>query len=174
MADDKDRVIAELTEECTRWRRIVNEYGREVVELRNQIHVLENRSCDVACVWCGYHFTSTVRSQAEHLYEHAKVCEKHPVRKLIEEVEELKAELRLRDISPSNAQLKKWTAVCKPPPLPHYQDERHCGHCQADTLHECRDSEHERDSSDDFQRCTVCRWYKTGHSRTYEPPIEPS
>lgn len=42
---------------------------------------LELRAREVTCVWCGYQFGSTLQSQAEHLYEHAKVCDKHPVRK---------------------------------------------------------------------------------------------
>lgn len=36
---------------------------------------------EVTCVWCGHQFVTTLQSQAEELYEHAKVCEKHPVRK---------------------------------------------------------------------------------------------
>lgn len=36
---------------------------------------------EVTCVWCGHQFQSTLQSQAEHLYDHAKTCEKHPVHK---------------------------------------------------------------------------------------------
>jgi hypothetical protein len=36
------------------------------------------------------------------------------------------------------------------------QDERFCPACDADTLHLCRYTEHERDSSGNYRQCTVC------------------
>ena len=35
----------------------------------------------VTCVWCGHQFVATPQSQAEELYEHAKDCGEHPVKK---------------------------------------------------------------------------------------------
>lgn len=51
-----------------------------------------------------------------------------------------------------------------------YIDERYCGHCDRYTQHTCYDSNHERDSSGDFQQCEVCNWYMSGYTRKYEPP----
>ena len=55
---------------------------------------------------------------------------------------------------------------------PTYQDERWCPKCQAYTQHQCVDGNHERDSSNDYQECTKCRWWGTGGwSANYEPPL---
>lgn len=54
-------------------------------------------------------------------------------------------------------------------PTPEYRDERFCGHCQADTDHICRDDTHERDSSQDYQCCTVCGWWRMGHGKPHAP-----
>lgn len=51
-----------------------------------------------------------------------------------------------------------------------YDDERFCAHCDRDTPHTCRDGGHERDSSNDYQKCTVCGWYKFGFMREPSPP----
>jgi len=52
-----------------------------------------------------------------------------------------------------------------------YKDERYCDNCDKDTQHTCRDSEHERDSSGDYQECLECGWYALGFTGEYEPPI---
>jgi ribosomal protein L44E len=52
-----------------------------------------------------------------------------------------------------------------------YEDERYCERCDKYTPHTCRDSEHERDSSYDYQQCRECGWWKTGFSNSYHPPI---
>jgi len=52
-----------------------------------------------------------------------------------------------------------------------YLAERFCDHCERDTQHNCRDSDHERDSSADYQECLVCHWYCTGMSGEYHPPL---
>lgn len=52
-----------------------------------------------------------------------------------------------------------------------YEDDRFCEHCQADTPHQCRDGGHERDSSNDYQKCLVCRWFRFGMSGEYSPPM---
>jgi len=52
-----------------------------------------------------------------------------------------------------------------------YEGTRFCDHCEKDTKHICRDSTHERDSSDDYQKCLECGWYMTGYSGEYNPPI---
>lgn len=53
-----------------------------------------------------------------------------------------------------------------------YQDERYCEHCGRDTPHTCSDTDHERDSSWDYQQCMCCRWYKYGHDCHYTEPDE--
>lgn len=54
-----------------------------------------------------------------------------------------------------------------------YEDERFCLHCDKDTPHICKDSNHERDSSWDHQECKVCGWYSLGpFGSEYHPPIE--
>ncbi len=43
----------------------------------------------------------------------------------------------------------------------HYRDDRYCDRCDRETLHDCKDSGHERDSSQDYRKCLVCgleRW----------------
>jgi hypothetical protein len=55
---------------------------RFIAELEDEVKRLGNMAREVTCVWCGFQFESTLQSQADHLYQHAKVCEKHPVRKL--------------------------------------------------------------------------------------------
>lgn len=52
----------------------------------------------------------------------------------------------------------------------YYDDERYCENCKEDTWHSCRDSTHERDSSDDYQECKKCGWWMTGYMRKYHPP----
>ncbi len=53
----------------------------------------------------------------------------------------------------------------------YYDDERFCDHCKKDTLHNCRDSTHERDSTDDYQECKDCGWWMTGYDRKYNAPF---
>lgn len=62
---------------------------------------------------------------------------------------------------------KGWVKKDRTPQF--YKKERFCDHCQKDTTHECKDSDHERDSSGDWQECLVCGWYKTGRSDEYFP-----
>lgn len=58
---------------------------------------LRIREREVTCVWCGHQFKSTLQSQAQHLYEHAKVCEKHPIHAAESQLAALRAEVeRLR------------------------------------------------------------------------------
>lgn len=52
-----------------------------------------------------------------------------------------------------------------------YETTRFCDHCDKDTLHKCRDSQHERDSSQDYQECLECGWFMTGYTGKYEPPF---
>lgn len=59
---------------------------------RREPHPVSRRL--VTCVWCGHAFRSTERSQAEHLFEHAKICKKHPVSELVKRIESLKRELK--------------------------------------------------------------------------------
>lgn len=53
-----------------------------------------------------------------------------------------------------------------------YQDERWCSNCKDYTEHYCIDSDHERDSSGDYEKCLVCNWYKTGFDNIAQPPWE--
>jgi len=43
-----------------------------------------------------------------------------------------------------------------------YVDERYCEHCQEYTMQKCVDSEHERDSSADWEKCLTCGWEYNG------------
>ena len=58
---------------------------------RKERDELAGRLREVSCVWCGHQFVTTLQSQAEELYQHAKTCEKHPIRKAEAERDELKA-----------------------------------------------------------------------------------
>lgn len=53
-----------------------------------------------------------------------------------------------------------------------YIDERLCENCNAETEHSCRDSDHERDSSYDFEECLVCGWWKYGFLSHKGPPFD--
>lgn len=52
-----------------------------------------------------------------------------------------------------------------------YTDTLFCDHCQKDTEHIVQDDEHERDSSNDVETCTVCRWYRSGYDGKYHAPL---
>lgn len=52
----------------------------------------------------------------------------------------------------------------------YYEDDRYCTNCDDYTAHKCKDSNHERDSSGDYQECIVCGWYKNGFTDRYHPP----
>jgi hypothetical protein len=55
-----------------------------------------------------------------------------------------------------------------------YNDERWCDNCNRETPHECYDSGHERDSSSDWHRCTICLYTWSGYTgRQYPPDPEP-
>lgn len=49
-------------------------------------------------------------------------------------------------------------------------DTRYCDHCKKDTQQNCRDSGHERDSSDEWQECLTCHWFKSGMSSEWRAP----
>ncbi len=53
-----------------------------------------------------------------------------------------------------------------------YEDERFCEHCEKETPHTCYDSGHERDSSNDYQKCQVCGWWLLGMFTHYLPPSD--
>lgn len=53
-----------------------------------------------------------------------------------------------------------------------YEDELYCDHCEEDTIQEVFDSEHERDSSNDWRICKKCRWRYSGWSGKWSPPSE--
>ena len=53
-----------------------------------------------------------------------------------------------------------------------YEDECFCDHCNADTRHKFKDSDHERDSSGNYRECLTCGWWRTGMDDTYYPPLE--
>ena len=56
-----------------------------LAEVERERDDLAMREREITCVWCGHEFESTLKSQAEHLYAHAQICEKHPVKKLKDE-----------------------------------------------------------------------------------------
>lgn len=81
-------------------------------------------------------------------------------------VSDVTREMRNRVVALVDAGMKQARTL-----LPgYYHDERICWHCDRETLHVCKDSRHERDSSADFQECTVCKWYRTGMFGDYRPP----
>lgn len=49
-------------------------------------------------------------------------------------------------------------------------DNRYCGHCHDFTDQECRDSDHERDSSADWRKCLTCGWEYRGLTGAWHPP----
>lgn len=51
----------------------------------------------------------------------------------------------------------------------HFQEPKLCGHCGRTTAHKCKEG-NVRDSTQDYQECTVCGWYKYANSRDYYPP----
>lgn len=53
-----------------------------------------------------------------------------------------------------------------------YDDEWFCDRCQQDTPHRVHESGHDRDMSNDWRECTVCRWRWSGLTGEYHPPIE--
>jgi hypothetical protein len=63
-------------------------------------------------------------------------------------------------------------AVANPTSADLYDEIRPCSHCNLDTLHQCYDSGHERDSSDDWARCTVCNWRRGGHDDEHQPSVD--
>ncbi len=52
------------------------------------------------------------------------------------------------------------------------EDERFCTHCDKDTRQLCEDSDHERDSSQDYRKCLECGWTYSGFTGKYEPPVK--
>jgi hypothetical protein len=62
--------------------------------------------------------------------------------------------------------------VKRTPPDNDYEAERWCENCKEYTNHFCRDTQHERDSSGDYQKCLTCEWYKIGMAGTYYPPLD--
>ena len=54
----------------------------------------------------------------------------------------------------------------------YYEEIRECEHCKKETKHQCKDSEHERDSTGDYQECLECFYWKTGYNwDKLEPPL---
>ncbi len=47
------------------------------------------------------------------------------------------------------------------------QDEHFCPNCKRETMHDCRYSTHERDSSADRMTCQVCKWRYSGYTGKY-------
>ncbi len=45
-----------------------------------------------------------------------------------------------------------------------YYDERYCENCEETTMQQCIDSEHERDSSGDWEKCLTCNWEYSGYT----------
>ena len=66
----------------------------------------------VACAWCGHQYaTGTPRSQNETLVQHAKVCEKHPLRQAEAERDTAQAEVaRLRAALARTREIMEQTA----------------------------------------------------------------
>jgi ribosomal protein L44E len=53
-----------------------------------------------------------------------------------------------------------------------YRDERYCPFCDRETAQEVTDSEHERDSSGDYQECLECSATYWGFTGEWEPARE--
>jgi hypothetical protein len=55
-----------------------------------------------------------------------------------------------------------------------YTTNRWCPTCDDYTLQECRDSEHERDSSQDYQKCLTCGSEYSGYTGEWTAPEQRS
>lgn len=82
-----------LADEIELLRTKLSARDRELSAVREERDDLLRRAREVTCVWCGHQFVTTLQSQADELYEHAKVCPKHPVNKAESELARVKAEL---------------------------------------------------------------------------------
>lgn len=67
------------------------------------------------------------------------------------------------------AAFKGEAAPPRDPDAGEYASDRRCPNCKKETLHVCRDDTHERDSSADYRRCTVCNWWQMGHGEYHAP-----
>jgi hypothetical protein len=65
----------------------MKQFRDERDRLAGEVERLSSR--EVSCVWCGFKFDSTEQAQAEHLYQHALKCEKHPLKKAGDRIVEL-------------------------------------------------------------------------------------
>lgn len=55
-----------------------------------------------------------------------------------------------------------------------YIDTKHCDHCDEETVHEIHNAGHERDSSNDWEKCLACGYIKFGHSDQQIEPYPPT
>lgn len=53
-----------------------------------------------------------------------------------------------------------------------YEGDGYCPNCGKDTNQLYVSGGHERDSSNDYQRCLECRWWRIGFRREWNPPLE--
>lgn len=54
----------------------------------------------------------------------------------------------------------------------YYIDERFCENCDCYRDQRCKDSDHERDSSGDYEECLTCKFYKTGLTNKRSHPFQ--
>jgi hypothetical protein len=74
---------------------VAREFARQLDPIVADRDRPANMAREITCVWCGHQFVTKLKSQAEELHEHAKVCERHPVRKA--EAERDRANFLLRN-----------------------------------------------------------------------------
>ena len=73
--------------------KMLHDAANEIEQLRKWIGDLQDGSY-INCVYCGHQYPpGTPESRDKHLYEHIKVCPKHPLSKALAEMENLKKQL---------------------------------------------------------------------------------
>lgn len=53
-----------------------------------------------------------------------------------------------------------------------YKDIDYCPHCNKETEQVFKSADHERDSSNDTQTCTVCGYWKSGYTDNWIAPSD--
>lgn len=78
--------------------QMLQDAADEVEQLRKWVGDLQDGSY-INCVYCGHRYPpGTPESRDKHLYEHIKVCPKHPLSKALAEIKDLKKQLEAGNV----------------------------------------------------------------------------
>ena len=146
-----------------------NEPSRDGLSHKEVIAACKNIGIDLSCPACaelfytgnntGYHNHVTDPSRTASLIQPSKQQKyEHKLEELVKQ-KQFQAAHRLID-EYWNEEPTKTTD--------YYFDQRECPNCGKETKQHCRNP-HERDSSGDYQECTICHWYKQGHGEWTAP-----